>query len=224
MASEFQLLNQTVSQLTVPFVALPGNHDYKHNDISRFNARFGTAPRVFDNAGVHFVLIDNADQHISEANFEFLDQDLAANQGKPIVVAMHVPVLWHNTPAGISMLHKLLPGTIAQPKIENANEVGRFTGMMARYHVSLVLAGHTHLGGDYTDSGIPYVVAGAVGGKLLNVGASHEYVDVTIDNGKVSYKHVALDDPTDDVVEVAKNMVEYYLMQIKEEKSGVGAS
>ncbi|HEY9721861.1 MAG TPA: metallophosphoesterase [Oscillatoriaceae cyanobacterium] len=224
MASETRLLNSTIAGLQVPFVALPGNHDYKHDNIKAFEQEFGNTPRTFDSAGVHFILINDADQQLSEDTFKFLESDLPKYPNTPIVVAMHVPVEWKSTPAALEMLHKLLPGTIAEPKIENPQQVQRFTDLMQRYHVALVLAGHTHFPGHYEAEGVPYEVAGAAGGKLINVGASHEYLDVTIEDGKPSIKHVALDQPTNNILEVAENMLEYFLMQQREEQNGVAAS
>ena len=51
----------------------------------------------------------------------------------------------------------------AEPKIEDPKQVQRFTDLMQRYHVSLVLAGHTHFPGHYEAGGVPYAVAGAAG-------------------------------------------------------------
>lgn len=224
LPSETRLLNATIAGLHMPFVALPGNHDYKHDNITAFKKEFGATPRTFDAAGVHFVLIDDADQQLSPATFDFLESDLPKHQGAPIVVAMHVPVEWKSTPAALEMLHRLLPGTIAEPKIESASQVQRFNDLMQRYHVSLVLAGHTHYPGHYVVGGIPYEVAGSAGGKLINVGASHEYLDVTLTDGQPSIRHVALDQPTTNIVEVAENMLQYFLMQRREEQNGVSAS
>lgn len=210
---EHQILESMLSKLQVPFASVPGNHDYKGTEIHRFENDFGTMPRSFDYNGVHFILLDDAHQRIGEDSFQFLENDLKSNGGKPTVVAMHVPPVWKATSPFIKALHGVMPETIASPKVEDPEQIKRFTDLMAKYHVGLVLAGHTHAPGDTTIEGVRYVTAGAVGGKLIKPGTGHEYLDVSIKDGKFDVRHVALDKPIDFGDVITKNVPYLFRME-----------
>lgn len=192
--TEHRILNHKLSKLQVPETVLPGNHDYRGTEIGRFRREFGNQPRSFDYNGVHFVMFDNADQTISDSTFNFLEKDLRANAGKPTVVAMHVPVVG-KAPTYMKKLNKLAPDTFAMPIVKDSAQVKRFTNMMSQHHVDLVLSGHTHVPDEQIISGVRYVTAGALGGQLLKPGTNHEYLHITLNNGKLDVQHVALDKP-----------------------------
>ncbi len=198
-AKEHAATAKALGKLQVPLASIPGNHDYRGSERDRFVKDFGTTPRSFDQGGVHFVLIDDANQHIDDSTFSFLERDLAANQGKPTVVAMHVPAVGKDVSATVAKLHARMPNTIAYPKLEDPAQATRFTDLMSRYNVKLVLSGHTHVPDEQSVGGVRYVTAGALGGKLTKVGSTHEYLDVALHDGNVEVKHVALDAPVDGV-------------------------
>ncbi len=212
-AKEQALLTDHIAPLKVPFRTIPGNHDYRGDAIGRFEAEFGNGNRSFDQGGVHFTLIDDASQKISDQTFNFLEKDLAANEGKPTVVAMHVPAVWESTPGWVKALHKLMPDTIANFRIEDPAQRQRFTDLMSRHNVQLVLSGHTHVPGDATVGGVRYVTAGALGGKLDKIGVAHEYLDVSLADGKVDVRHVALDNPIKGVWDLVKSNARYLVGQ-----------
>ncbi len=198
-AKEHAATAKALGKLQVPLESIPGNHDYRGSERDRFVKDFGTTPRSFDRGGVHFILLDDANQHIDASTFSFLERDLAANQGKPTVVAMHVPAVGKDVSAVVAKLHARMPASIAYPKLEDPAQSARFTDLMSRYNVNLVLAGHTHVPDERTVGGVRYVTAGALGGKLTKVGSTHEYLDVALHDGKVDVKHVALDAPADGI-------------------------
>lgn len=208
-AREHALLNDEIGKLSVPFVALPGNHDYRGSELGRYESEFGSGAKSFDAKGVHFVTFDNAEQTISESTFKFLEKDLAANKGKPTVVAGHVPVVWKPTPKWIQWLHKLLPSTIADYRVEDPAQAKRFTDLMSANKVSLVLSGHTHVPGEKVVGGVRYVTVGALGGKLGHLGTNHEYLDIAVKDGKVSVRHVGLDAPLTNAADLVRSNLSY---------------
>lgn len=209
-AKEHNAVLGILDKLKVPFESIPGNHDYRGSEAPRFANAYGSAPKSFDKGGVHFVLIDNADQHIDPKTFAFLEKDLAANKGKPTVVAMHVPAVGKAVPKWLEKLHKRMPVTIAYPKLEDPAQAKQFTDLMSKYDVKLVLSGHTHVAAEQTVGGVRYVTAGALGGKLTKVGVSHEYLDVAVKEGQVDVRHVPLDAPVKNAVQLAAKDVAYF--------------
>lgn len=187
-------IGDELSKSNVPMAFVPGNHDIKGAEVAGTEKKLGEANQSFDVNGVHFVMLDDSTGSISEETFNFLEKDLAENQGKPIAVAMHVPAEWEAK--GFSKeLHELVPKGFASPTISDENQVKRFTDLMSKYNVGLVLSGHTHEPADLTVGGVRYVTAGSVGGKLLTAGLSHEYLDVKVQDGKFSVSHMQLDKP-----------------------------
>lgn len=212
--AEHRILESKLSQLEVPFVAIPGNHDYKGQEIARFESQFGDTPRSFDFQGVHFVMLDNADASLSESTFRFLEQDLEANQGKTTIVAMHVPPVFDGSSGWMQTLHDLAPAMVISPKVADAGQVKRFTDLMTKHHVNTVLSGHTHIPSETTMGGVHYVVAGSVGGKIGKTGVNHEYLSITVDQGTVNVKRIALDDPLKSNTKVVTETADYLYRQV----------
>lgn len=216
---EHRIVESKLRQLEVPFVAIPGNHEYKGAEIARFEGQFGDSPRSFDFQGVHFVLLDNANAKISEETFKFLEQDLEENKGKTTIVAMHVPPVFDGSSGWMQKLHDLAPGLVISPKVEDPSEVKRFTDLMSKYHVNTVLSGHTHIPSEATLGGVHYVVAGSVGGKIGKAGLNHEYLSITVQQGQVNVKRIALDAPVKSNRQVATDTVDYLYRQSKDIRS-----
>ena len=214
-AKEHAATVQALGKLQVPLESIPGNHDYRGSERDRFVRDFGTTPRSFDQGGVHFILLDDANQRVDDSTFSFLERDLAANQGKPTVVAMHVPAVGKDVSASVAKLHARMPKTIAYPKLEDPAQAARFTDLMSRYNVKLVLSGHTHLPDERTVGGVRYVTAGALGGKLMKAGSAHEYLDVALHDGNVDVKHVALDAPVDGIKGLIADDTRYIGSQVR---------
>lgn len=179
-----------------------GNHD-----VLRRGPFTSEPPKIpefqsFDRKGVHFVLIDNEDEEITDDLFKKLEADLEANKGKTTIIAMHVPPVLTRE-HGFVKLRKLVPFGTATPSMKVPEQVERFKALMKKYQVSAVLTGHTHAPSETTIDGTKYVVAGAVGGKTPGPGIAHEYLDVRVKGRDIEIKRVPLDRPPSNLVSYA---------------------
>jgi Icc protein len=104
--SEFDTLQQVLSELSVPVFYVPGEHDVLEDDGRSYLQRFGKGTQgtgwySFDQNGVHFVGLVNVVNlragglgSLGGEQLEWLEKDLARLAGStPIVVFAHIP-LW----------------------------------------------------------------------------------------------------------------------------------
>jgi Icc protein len=104
--SEFDTLQQVLSELSVPVFYVPGEHDVLEDDGASYLARFGKGTRgagwhSFDQNGVHFVGLVNVVNlkagglgTLGGEQLEWLKKDVAhLTSSTPIVVFAHIP-LW----------------------------------------------------------------------------------------------------------------------------------
>jgi Icc protein len=105
-ASEFDTLQQVLSELSLPVFYVPGEHDVLEDDGKGYLARFGKGTRgsgwySFDQAGVHFVGLVNVVNlkagglgALGTEQLEWLEKDVKhLKSSTPIVVFAHIP-LW----------------------------------------------------------------------------------------------------------------------------------
>jgi len=104
--SEFDTLQQVLSELSVPVFYVPGEHDVLDDDGATYLARFGKGTHgagwhSFDQNGVHFVGLVNVVNlkagglgTLGDEQLEWLEADVAhLTSSTPIVVFAHIP-LW----------------------------------------------------------------------------------------------------------------------------------
>jgi plastocyanin len=105
-ASEFDTLQQVMSELSVPVFYVPGEHDVLEDDGASYLARFGKGTygagwHSFDQNGVHFVGLVNVVNlkagglgTLGDEQLAWLENDLKQlTSSTPIVVFAHIP-LW----------------------------------------------------------------------------------------------------------------------------------
>lgn len=168
-----------------------GPHPVEHSPPPEFEA--------FTCRGVRFILLDNHEQMLTGAQFSSLESDLEAHRGEPIVVVMHVPPVLTGE-RFITRLRHLLPMTLAEPTMEDPEEVARFTDLMARHDVLAVLAAHAHVHDEQTIDGVRYIAAGTAGGLTPGLGIPWEYLDVEIREGQMEVRRRELRGPARDPV------------------------
>jgi Icc protein len=104
--SEFDTLQQVLSELSVPVFYVPGEHDVLEDDGTSFLQRFGKGTQgagwhSFDQGGVHFIGLVNVVNlkagglgTIGAEQLEWLEKDVRSlKTSTPIVVFAHIP-LW----------------------------------------------------------------------------------------------------------------------------------
>ncbi len=104
--SEFDTLQQVLSELSIPVFYVPGEHDVLDDEGKSYLERFGKGTlgagwHSFDRAGVHFVGLVNVVNlkagglgTLGDEQLEWLDNDLKPiSASTPVVVFAHIP-LW----------------------------------------------------------------------------------------------------------------------------------
>ena len=105
-ASEFDTLQQVLSELSVPVFYVPGEHDVLGDDGKSYLQRFGKETQgagwhSFDHGGVHFIGLVNVVNlkagglgTLGDEQLEWLEKDVKRlKSSTPIVVFAHIP-LW----------------------------------------------------------------------------------------------------------------------------------
>lgn len=80
---EWAELNERLAGLTVPWIAMPGNHDQAIAELA--------GHRSLDAGPLHLALVDSAREVFGADDAAWLDADLSAHAGTPTVVAIHHP-------------------------------------------------------------------------------------------------------------------------------------
>lgn len=86
---QFESVLAGIGAIDVPYVAVPGNHDWYDGGAS-YRRVFGPPNYSFDSGGMHFIVLNDADS--LEERLAFVDADLSLVSGDPgVVVLMHAP-------------------------------------------------------------------------------------------------------------------------------------
>lgn len=116
----------------VPYYCTPGNHElYQADGWEWYKTTFGPSCYAIRVAGrVKLIFLDTADGLLGQAQFEWLESELAADSGMVTIVATHypiydgaLPIMWRL--AGPAERYKLL-------------------SLLERYRVHSYVAGHIH--------------------------------------------------------------------------------
>lgn len=168
-----------------PLYMVTGNHD------ADLHGPFTEPPPLippfqsFDQKGVHFILIDNETQTISDEQFRQLEADLEAHRGKPTFLAMHVPPKLSHEPLIVKLV-KQLPLDINSPFMRDPEQVKRLHGLLKQYGVKAVLAGHTHFPDEVVEDGIRYITTSSSGGLNPKPGIQKEFLDIRVNDGQIT--------------------------------------
>lgn len=190
--AEIKRAYEVRANFAAPVKMVMGNHD------AHLRGPFKEAPPVipafqsFDAKGVHFILLDNEDESLSEEQFQQLEADLKANKGKTTLVAMHVPVKLSKEPFTVT-LGKMLPLNFASPVMTDTSQIERFHTLMDKFDVQAVLAGHTHFPDEVVEDGVRYITAGSSGGLTPKPGIPKEYLDIHVHEGQIQVERVQLE-------------------------------
>jgi predicted phosphodiesterase len=188
---EIQRAMRTRAAFSVPVHVVTGNHDAHLR--GPFKEPLPQIPpfQSFDSKGVHFVLLDNEDETLSEEQFQQLEADLKANSGKPTFVSMHVPAKLSKEPLSVK-LGKHLPLDFASPVMRDQAQVKRFHQLMTQYQVKAVLSGHTHFPDEVVEDGVRYLTVGSSGGLSPKPGLDKEYLDIRLKGEQLDVQRVTL--------------------------------
>jgi predicted phosphodiesterase len=206
---EFQRTGKALAALQAPLHQVEGNHDADlRGPFTEPLPQFPTF-QSFDQQGVHVILLDNSDETLSDEQFAQLETDLAANQGKTTIVAMHVPALLSQEKL-TTKLSQIAPIKFASPTMHDPAQVERFTALMSKHQVAAVLAGHTHHPDEVVQDGVRYITAGAVGGQTPGLGIAQEYLDIHVTGRTLDVERVKLADGPKNPFSFAAGTCDFY--------------
>jgi len=198
------------TRIEAPVYLVKGNHDAK------FRGPFNEPPKEippfqsFDAKGVHFILLDNQNEKLTEEQFGLLAEDLEKNKNKPTVVSVHVPPKLSEE-GKLTKVIKKLPLNFASPVMTETEQVEKFMDLMSKYKVKAVLSGHTHKQDYFEKDGVKYINAGAVGGLTPGWGIDQEYLDLAIKDGELKFSRVTLKENSSNPLVFLGESFKYYL-------------
>lgn len=188
---------EAMESLGAPYRVIAGNHDIGDNPgdggympkkpatterIATYEALFGQSQWQFEEAGWSIIGV-NAQLFLSglaaeEAQERWLDETLAASNGKPVAIFCHKPLLLAAIDEPVDVPYRYVP--LAPRK--------RLADLMAKANVQLFACGHVHQSRDHVVDGVRHVWAPATAFTLPDtvqppVGTKR--------NGLVSYEFTA---------------------------------
>jgi hypothetical protein len=164
---EYELFEQQLTTLDIPFYSTIGNHEL-WGDIDRWYRRFGRATIHFDFRGVAFSLLDSASAGLDPLNDALLDAWLAEHAGGIHIFGTHYPLL---DPVGVRM------GSFASRR-----EAEALLEHLAAAHVDLTLYGHIHTYAGFENAGIPAHISGGGGAEPMKLdGIDRHFLVIDVD-------------------------------------------
>ncbi len=147
---EYDLYEQKLEVLAIPFYTTLGNHEL-WGDHMRFFGRYGRASFQFRFRGVAFTFVDSGDAYLEPLVEDWLDGWLAGALEEPHVFLTHMP--------------PIDPFGLRAGSFRSTRDGRRLLSRLARGNVDLTLYGHIHTYIEFENAGIPAHVSGG-GGAL----------------------------------------------------------
>lgn len=177
---QFDEFLNVVRAYAVPVYVAPGNHDILVSPATF--AQYFPLHQGFDHKNAHFTLVDSSRLTLTADDLAWIEADLAATQQPLKFVVMHVP--------------PFMPYPVPA---ENQMQAGgdAFVELMAKYDVTLVLAGHLQAYATMERGGVPYIITGGGGSPPAVpafLGGRYHYTRVEIRGTSVTPTVVWLDE------------------------------
>ncbi len=168
-----RFLDQVQENLTIPFLAATGNHDY-HNGFDEYRSIFGPIYYSFQAGRCAFIVLDSTNESgFDKTELRWLEGELTkVQEAEARFVFMHIP------PFDPKNGRAYLPE-------KDRNDL---LGLFKRYNVTHLFASHVHGYFSGAWEGIPYTITGGAGARLQGDDPEHffhHYTKVQVNNGKV---------------------------------------
>lgn len=142
LQKEFEIYNDIMEDLNIPYITIIGNHDYKSNGEAVYREMYGPTSFDFMYKNAHFVGFDDVfwENENSIPDFEWLDKITAKYESNTYQIVMaHIP------PFGDQFT-------------SNAEDI--YKNILNKNNVNLSLNGHTHgfYYGNYYKDSVTYLV------------------------------------------------------------------
>ncbi len=170
-----------IGKVKVPFLTVVGESEVPMGSRRRYEDNLGATYYSFDFRNVHFILLDNGDNRMSEEQFLWLENDLMNNK------AIHTFVFMHRPPFD--------PRPGRDQPMNLGTQYRRLSGILEKYKVSRVFSSGIHGYFKEERGSVPYVITGGGGSELASSDAFYNYVLVEVTQDKVKDKLIKLVSP-----------------------------
>ena len=211
----YDLYEKACTQMNMPVYSVLGNNDvvpfFEGNaagrsrvldgkDMFRDRVGDGATYRSFDHKSWHFVLLDSIESgedgsyrgYIDEDQVRWLSEELdKLEKGRPVCVALHIPLATISAQTHIDSMKALLPHFI----VNNGTEVIK---LLSNYNVRLVLQGHHHIVEELKFMNTTYLSGGSVSHarKYRNFVHHEGFIIVDVHGDEFSWSYYRLADNT----------------------------
>lgn len=160
--AEWQAIDEILAPLTVPFIPIPGNHDYANaSQKIVWQERYGASYRAFEHEGVLFLLLNSEEEGygaFGDAQLAFVKETLEAHPNpRWTFVFMHQPCWRMHRDKGWREIEEML-----------------------KHRPHTAFAGHTHFYEHTSINGRDYITLATTGGTA----ASGKHGDRRFPNGE----------------------------------------
>lgn len=171
-----RLLNQVEKSLSIPYLAVIGNHDL-YGGSANYQQVFGPTHTSFQIGGVDFIILDTSARFVFDKyQGQWLESELQKSQrSKARFVFMHVPLF---DPRGRPEYVKCL----------SEKDANYLLDLFKRYHVTHVFASHIHGYFSGMWEGVPYTITGGAGASLHGKDPQHffhHYIKVRVAGNEI---------------------------------------
>lgn len=176
---QYRIFNRIRSMIKYPVICAVGNHDGNmRRNKELFKQYVGDKEFSFTNRNCYFVILDNAINDLSNAQFSWLEEEL-----KRSAPYAHRFVIMHKSP--------LSPYQQSWFRPELSKWAYRFMKLCEKYKVDMVITGHEHMFRDMVHGGVRYITSG--GGGMLTTfpswdGGYLHYLSVRVYGDYVDYE------------------------------------
>jgi len=163
---EYDLFEQQLETLDVPYYSTIGNHELIGNP-ALWRDRFGRFNVHFAFKGVYFSMVDSGSATIDPIVYDWLDDWMDEARGAPHLFFTHIPPI---DPIGVR-----------QGSFRSRNEAAKLLSRLANGEVALTIYGHIHSYYDFQNAGIPARISGGGGAwpeKFDGIGRHFLVIDV----------------------------------------------
>jgi predicted phosphodiesterase len=161
-----------------PVLTAIGNHDKDVSEHELFKKYCGKGEFAFADRNSYFVFLDNAESHISDEQFDWLENKL-----KEGLKYDHRFIIMHKSPVDPLQRHWYRP--------ERDPWHRRFMDICWDYDVAMVFTGHTHMFASHNFNDVEYITTGASGMPIevaYSDGGYLHYVVVKVNGPYIDYE------------------------------------
>lgn len=176
---EYQQILRLMSQVNFPFFVSIGNNDAFSQGRTVYQYWLGPTYYSFSYHNSHFVFLDDASGVIDENQFRWLREDLQRNKSKKIFLFMHIPPY--------------------DPRQARSYEITAFQNaswlmdIAKEFGVKRIYSSHINSYYKFTRQGIPVVITGGAGSRLINKKSYHHFLLITVKGDTIAERVIRVD-------------------------------